>query len=185
MKTTIVELITTTRALVPITHANSTSMRLVEVARQAYARAMKEMPFDVCIESVEHGRITNANPLDTLTVIQNILGEYHRIRPSMQWYNDNGHPISDGEVMVKAIGNVLRRMGYVMVAKDSEPEPHYFRPNALLGLILSDVAIQHRDIITAIANTVVDTHTILTAEAYFEQLEREREPADILLQEER
>jgi hypothetical protein len=184
MKTTIVELITTARVLVPITHADATPARLVEAAEQAYTEAIEMgIPFDTCIESLEHGRITNADDKpDTLAVIQRILEEYHRIRPGMQWYNDNGHPVSDGEVMLKAIGHVVQRLGYVMVAHDRGDYRINYQPDILLGVILRLVTHQtgKSDIIGAIANTIEPTHDILTAEEYFEQLEREMQPADIL-----
>ncbi|MCP4539445.1 MAG: hypothetical protein GY832_20095 [Chloroflexi bacterium] len=171
MQTTIVELIATSRVLVPISHNGTTPTELAEMAKQAYAETVKrELPFDACIESLEHGRITSADKPDEMEVIKHILDEYHAIKPGLNWHNSNGHPISEGEVMLIAISNVLRRLGYVLMPNEEylgDPAKAYvdWPAGELIYIVLKECG-DDGDIMEAIAMALSLSHRVITAEEY-------------------
>lgn len=123
MNQKVVELFGTIRVTVPIAYRDELpdEDELTAIARQAYETTVNNGPAQIYTESLELGSVKGVwRHQDPVALLGSVLTEYQRIKPSLDWYTNNGYEVTDSEVLLWAIDNVLRRMGYALTLIDNE-----------------------------------------------------------------
>lgn len=171
MNTANVELVGAVRILVPVAYESTMpdEEKLEKVAKRILKTALENNGVNTAItDKLEVTHIwTPRKKMGVLEFVQLVAQEYSRIKLGYDWYDNNGYPVPAGEVVARAITNVLRRLGYVTtvdaeVARETEPL-------VLLANLLSAAAEQPgSDTIEVVqSELILNGYVIEPAEQYY------------------